>query len=702
MTPATAVAEEPPRTADAAPPPAAGGPRAGLGVGTTVLALLAWIALVATVHVSQGTAAVHSGDLWSWLLGRADPQASAVIEASRLPRLAAGLVVGAALGTAGTVMQSFSRNLLASPDTLAVNQGAYLALTVAAVLGLAGTVAGQLATALVGGLLGAVLVLALAGAAYGTVRLILAGITVGLVCTSATTALIITHPYESRGLFAWSAGSLGQSTTSGLVGLTPVVVVAVLGVLVLGRRLDLLRLGDDEAASLGVPVRRTQRQLLVLSVGLAAVAVTLAGPIGYVGLVAPTLVRLLSRVVPGLHRHRLLVPVAALAGVALLLTADVAVRAVVGAQAAVQVPTGVATSLLGGGFLVVLAVRLRAQGFGSATSDLDVRGTGARRFLAVVAVAAVVLVLCVVLAALLGDRVLLPGDLGVWASGNAGPIVSGVMDTRLPRVLAALLAGAALAAAGTLVQGVTRNPLADTGVIGITGGGAVLGVLVVTFAPDAGFWTLAGAAVLGAVLAGAVVFGFAARTGFATDRLLLIGLGLGIATDAVTTTVIVATDPFGQAKALTWLSGSTYGRVYGHLVPLLLGCLVLVPLASLWARRLDLLSVDEDTPVLLGIDVPRVRFGLLAVAVLLTGLSVAAIGPIAFVGLVAPHAARSLVGRRHTRVVPVAALLGATVVVLSDLVGRSVLAPVQLPASLLTAAIGAPYFLWLMYRTGIR
>lgn len=298
---------------------------------------------------------------------------------------------------------------------------------------------------------------------------------------------------------------------------------------------------------------------------------------------------------------------------------------------------------------MVLAVRLRATGFGGSLDGLEVTGTGTRRFALVLAVALLALLLAVLAGVLVGDRVLLPGDLGVWASGNAGPIVSGVMSTRVPRVVAALLAGAALAVAGAVVQGVTRNPLADTGIIGITGGASLLGVLVVTFLPAADFWALAWASALGAVVAGCVVFGLSARSGFATDRLLLIGVGLGVCTEASTTAVLVGTDSYNQARALTWLSGSTYGRVYEHLVPLALGCLVLVPLVSAAARSLDLLSVDEDSPVLLGMPVPRVRFSLLLGAVLLAGLAVAAIGPIAFVGLVGPHAARALVGRRHPR-----------------------------------------------------
>jgi iron complex transport system permease protein len=676
------------------------GPVARLRIATLVVVLLVYVAVVAAVHIAQGTADLGVGDVVRWVFDRVagtpDPAVEAVITSSRLPRVVAGVVVGVALGVCGAVMQSFSRNLLASPDTMAVNPAAFLALTASAAFGVRPAIFGDLGIAFIGGLAGALLVLVMAGTDYGTVRLVLAGITLGLVFGALSTTLIILFPMEVNGLYAWSAGSLSQNGFGATRQLGPVILVALALVAMLTRRLDLMMLGDDEAASLGVPVRRTQLQLLLLSVLLAAAAVTMAGPIGYVGLVAPTLVRLLASRVPGLHRHAVLLPVAGLAGVALLLTADVVLRALVGAQRSIQVPTGVTTSLIGGLVLLLLAVRLRASRLGGGNDTLDVHSVGWRSFPVGLALCLVGLGVSVVVALLVGDRMLLVGDLGVWLSGNAGPIVSGVMSTRFPRVVAALLAGLALAVAGSVIQGVTRNPLADAGIIGISGGAAMCGVLVVTFLPAAGFWFLSASAGFGALLAAAVVFGLTVRGGFATDRLILVGVGFAICSEAVVTMVIVATDPFNQTKALTWLSGSTYGRTFDHLVPLGVGCLVLVPLVLAASRQLDLLSVDNDLPVVLGLPVPQARFLLLVSAVLLTGAAVAAIGPVVFVGLVAPHAARSLVGRRHARVIPVAALLGATVVVWGDLLGRTVIAPMQLPASLLTAVIGAPYFFYLL------
>ena len=168
---------------------------------------------------------------------------------------------------------------------------------------------------------------------------------------------------------------------------------------------------------------------------------------------------------------------------------------------------------------------------------------------------------------------------------------------------------------------------------------------------------------------------------------------------AAITLLIVLTDPWNEAKALTWLSGSTYGRSMDHLIPMAVALLLTVPIIGSLHRTQDLLALDEDTPKLLGIAVRRSRLILLVCAVVLTGSSVAGIGVIGFVGLVAPHAARALVGSRHKLAIPTAMLLGALLVCVGDMIGRTMIAPAQLPAGLLAALLGAPYFVYLLFRS---
>ena len=602
---------------------------------------------------------------------------------------------------AGAALQSVARNALASPDTLAVNSGAHLAVTIVVAFGLTVPVLVSGGLAFIGGLLAAGLVLVAAGGGAGPTRLVLAGSAIAIALASVTTILILLKPYETRGLFAWGSGSLAQIGLGPVQQMAPVLAVGVCTLMLLARRLDLLGLGDDAAAALGVDVRRTRVLTVVVAVLLTAVAVTVAGPIGFVGLCAPAVVRLLAPVVPGLLRHRVLLPMSALSGVVIVLAAEVIIRALVGAQRAVEVPTGVVTSLLGAVFLIVLAARYRDSGpTRQAPAARSARLRSRSGFLVVLALAVVAVIAVTVAALLIGDKMLLLGDVTNWVTGKSGPGVSFVLETRAPRVVAALAAGAALALAGATLQAVCRNPLAEPAVIGVAQGAGVGIVLLITTVPLAGAWAVAGAGLAGAVIAMLLVLGVTlARGGLNTDRLLLVGVGVAAGSFAAITLVIVLTDPFNQTKALTWLAGSTYGVTFEHLTPLLAALALAAPVLILERRQLDLLVLDDDTPRVLGVPLVPTRLVLLGTAAALTAAGVTAVGVISFVGLVAPHVARVLVGGRHSRMLPVAALIGAVLVSLGDTLGRTLLAPAQLPAGLLTAVIGAPYFVWLLWRS---
>ncbi|MGW6546275.1 iron ABC transporter permease [Streptomyces massasporeus] len=685
-----AVTEAPPVTR----PPAAAS-RTGAAAVTAALVLL--VAALAVVDITQGTAAVGPGQVLKALTGQADPGDASVVIASRLPRMTAGILVGVVLGIAGAVLQAVSRNVLASPDTLAVNAGSYLALGLVGATGVSLPLLASSGVAFAGGLVAAAVVLALSGLGTGTVRLVLAGTALALGLNSVTEGLLLLFPQQTEGLYQWNQGSIGQNGFDGILQMLPVALAGLVGLLLVARRVDALALGDDAARGLGVPVRATRVTVVVLAALLSAAAVTLAGPIGFVGLCAPALVRPLARRFRGFVRARAVLPVAGLAGAGLVLGSDVLLRAIVPADTAVAVPTGVVTSLVGAVFLVVTALRLRDTGGADAPDRLRIPS---RRAFVVTVAALVAAVVGVALAGvLLGDSKLLLGDVANWVQGRAGQTVTFVLDTRVPRVLAALCAGGALALAGTLVQAVTRNPLAEPGVLGVSGGAALGAVLLVTTVPAAGSWGVAGAAFGGAALASAAVFGLSARGGYRQNRLVLVGIGMAAGSTALISLLIVLTDPFNAVKALTWLSGSTYGRTMPDVLPVAL--VLALGLAVAVARRteLDLVSLDEDTPRLLGLGLPRARLGFLVVGVLLAATAVASAGTIGFVGLVAPHAARALAGRRHVRVVPVAVLLGAALVGTADLLGRTVIAPAQLGAGLMTAVIGTPYFLHLLVRS---
>ncbi|ODU05589.1 MAG: ABC transporter permease [Pseudonocardia sp. SCN 72-86] len=682
-------------------PPA--GPRSRAAGGVAVLvALLAAVVVVGAWHLTQGTSGVGPADLWRAMTGARESvggvPVSDVLTGSRLPRLAAGIGVGVALGVAGALLQSVTRNVLAAPDTLAVTAGAYFALTAVAAFGLAVPLWASGAVAFAGGLLAAAVVLGLAGRAAGTAttRLVLAGSAIALALDAATAMLLILFEENTTGLFAWGSGSLAQLNIDASLRAAPVVAAVLCVALLLSRRLDVLGLGDDAASSLGVPIRSTRVTAVVCAVLLTAVSVTLAGPIAFVGLGAPVLARMVAGRVRALHRHVLLVPASGLLGALLVLLADAVVRAILGAEGAASIPTGVPTALLGGVLIVVLAMRLRDAGT-AGMQHTRVALRSRRRFVVVLVVVAVLLAAAALTGMLAGSLWLRTGDIALWLQGLAPDLVGRALDERAPRVGAAVLAGAALGLAGCVVQGTVRNPLAEPGILGITAGAGLGAVVVVTSGLPGGLLVVL------AVAAGLTTFALIAllawRGGLLPDRFVLVGIGCGYGLSAVSTFLLLRSDPWQTPRILTWLSGTTYGRTVSDVVPVAVVLVVAAPLLLGMRRRLDLLAVDEDMPRILGIRLECTRFAVLAVAAVLAAVSVVAVGVVGFVGLVAPHLARGLTGARHGRVIPVSMLLGGLLVCVADTLGRTLIAPAQLPAGLMIALVGAPYFVWLLRRS---
>ena len=683
-------------------------PGVGLGRGASGAAVLAVLLVLVVVaglwHITQGTSGVGFWDLLRYLSGaRADVggvPVTDVLTGSRLPRVFAGIAVGVALGAGGALLQSVTRNALAAPDTLAVTAGSYFALCAVAAFGLAVPVWASGAVAFGGGLLAAGLVLGLVGTAsgLGSTRLILAGSAVAMALDAATATLLILFKESTTGLYAWGSGSLAQLNLDAAARAAPVIVVVLIAALLLSRRLDVLGLGDDAATSLGVPVRTTRLLAVLCAVLLTSISVTLAGPIAFIGLAAPVAVRLVAGRIGVLGRHGFLIPACGLAGALLVILADAVLRAVLGAQAAASIPTGIPTSLLGAVVIVVLALRMRDGGAAREAPRAYVRTRSRRRFRTVLVAAAVLLVLVVVAGLLAGSLWLRTGDIALWLQGTAPDLVARALDDRAPRVAAAVVAGAALALAGSVVQGTVRNPLAEPGVLGITAG-AGLGAVIVVISGSGGRATLIGTAVALGLGTFAVIAMLAWRGGLLPDRFLLIGIGCGFALSDVSTFLLLRADPWDTPRIMTWLSGTTYGRSFADVLPVALVLLIAVPLVLSLRRELDLLSIDEDTPKIFGVRREGARLTLLTIAAVVAAVSVIAVGVVGFVGLVAPHIARGLVGVRHGRLIPVAMLIGGLLVGLADILGRTLIAPSQIPAGLMMALVGAPYFVWLLRRS---
>ncbi|MEV5788230.1 iron ABC transporter permease [Streptomyces sp. NPDC052192] len=696
-----------------APPgsPAGGGaaPRAERGGGPAGAAVLGLLLLVTTLvglwHLTQGTSGVGVADLLRHLAGEREkaggPPVAEIISGSRVPRLLAGVAVGFALGCAGTLLQSVTHNALASPDTLAVTAGSYFTLTLIAAFGLAVPLWASGAVAFAGGLVAAALVLLLAGRAAGTAgtRLILAGSAMAMALDAASGMLLILFDQNTTGLFAWGSGSLAQLNIDASMRALPLVAVVSCVALALSRRLDVMNLGDDAASTLGVPIRTTRVTAVLCAVLLTSTAVTLAGPISFVGLGAPVLARLIAARVGALRRHLYLVPAAGLLGALLILLADATLRAVQGADGAASIPTGVPTGLLGSVVIVVLALRLRDTGRLQHPPHAEVAARSRRAFLLVVFGTLVLLAGAILVATLAGSLWLRTGDIALWVRGAAPDLIGQALDDRVPRVAAAVLAGAALGLAGCVVQGAVRNPLAEPGILGITAGAGLGAAGVVTSDLSGGRTVLIAVAVLAGLATFTVIALLAWRGGFLPDRFVLIGIGCGYGLSSITTFLLLRADPYNTPRIFTWLSGTTYGRTLPDVLPVAVALTIALPVLLAMRSRLDLLAVDEDSPRIVGVNVERTRLGALAIAAVLAALSVVAVGVVGFVGLVAPHLARSLVGARHGRSIPVAMLLGALLVCVADALGRTVVAPAQVPAGLMIALVGGPYFIWVLRKS---
>ncbi|MGD1904048.1 MAG: FecCD family ABC transporter permease [Geitlerinemataceae cyanobacterium] len=293
----------------------------------------------------------------------------------------------------------------------------------------------------------------------------------------------------------------------------------------------------------------------------------------------------------------------------------------------------------------------------------------------------------------------LPDTIATLFNRPANPDYAFVIGMlRIPRALAALLVGMGLAVSGTICQAIARNPLAAPGIIGINSGASLVAVIFIVVFPAAPASGLPLAAFLGSLTVALAIYLLAWDGGSSPVRLILIGISLTSLTGAVTSLLTTFGNIGDVSRALVWLIGSVYGRSWAQVGALLPWLAVFLPVSLVLARDLDALNLGDELAQGLGSRLELKRSVLTLCAVALAGASVATAGTIGFVGLMAPHLARQLVGPSHAGLLPVAGLVGACVVGLADLVGRIAFAPIELPCGAITAAVGAPYFLWLLYR----
>ncbi|ASA21192.1 FecCD family ABC transporter permease [Paenibacillus donghaensis] len=273
-----------------------------------------------------------------------------------------------------------------------------------------------------------------------------------------------------------------------------------------------------------------------------------------------------------------------------------------------------------------------------------------------------------------------------------------VMQLRLPRVLAALLVGAALAVAGTLLQGVIRNPLASPDLLGVSGGASVAVVAFMMLVTGSSVHWVPVIAIGGACITALINYTLAWKHGVSPYRLVLIGLGISTATGALTMFLLISGPAYLAAQVLNWMTGSVYGTNWTYIQALWPWMVGIIPLSMFYARELNIQALGEGTAIGLGSRLQISRAVVLFFSVALAGAAVGVAGTLSFIGLLAPHIGRRIAGHSYTLLIPVSACLGAIILLLADLAGRMLFQPLDIPAGVFTAGVGAPFFMFLLFR----
>ncbi|OOF31147.1 Fe(3+)-hydroxamate ABC transporter permease FhuB [Salinivibrio proteolyticus] len=640
------------------------------------LALLAALLSLATTQLGQWN--VNASMLWQSLWSLDDSASIGVVmHLTWWPRLVTALLAGACLGLAGTLMQQVLRNPLASPSTLGVANGASLALMLATLYAPWLLTWSSAMVAMSGGVLTMLVVFALAWRrGLSPTVVVIAGLILNLYCGALSTVLLLMNQEALHGMMVWGAGSMVQTDWHSVQALLPRIGLAVVLILALLKPLNVLSLSDEGAKSLGVSLAKIRVIALGLSVLLTAWVVSLIGVIGFVGLAAPAIARLC-----GARKLITRLGLAMILGALMLAATDLAVQLLPGRRA-MMVPTGAATAALGAPLLLWLLPRVS---LGNRQRQQMHAGTSAPRQDWPLGRTLMLLVLGVVIFATVSRQsegwqwLALSGD---WS----------LLEWRLPRLLAAALAGGVLAVAGAVLQRLSANPMASPEVMGISAGTA-LGLIVTIFAGmGASMLSLYVGGLIGAGATLALIVLLNRKTGFQPEKVLLTGVAIAALMQAVQSFLMAGGDPRAY-QVLAWISGSTYYVTDSTVTTLALVAAVLVALGLMCQRWLDILPLGGETAQSLGVKVGRARMLLLALVAVMTVSATLVVGPLSFVGLMAPHIARSWGAKNARAHMITAGLIGMGLMLFADWLGRQWLYPQEMPAGIIASLIGGLYLM---------
>ncbi|MDV6252153.1 Fe(3+)-hydroxamate ABC transporter permease FhuB [Vibrio sp. EA2] len=600
---------------------------------------------------------------------------------SQLPRLCITLLVGAMLGLTGSLMQQLTQNNLTSPLTLGTSSGAWLALVVVNIWFVDWVADYSALAAMAGALIAFALIVSIAGVRNMTgLPLVVSGMVINILLGSIATAIIILNAQFAQNIFMWGAGDLSQYSWDWFEWLLPRSAVALVIILIAPRILTLLKLGQEGAAARGLAVLPAFGVLMVMGIWLVSASITAVGIISFIGLLTPNIARAMGVRTP---RDELISSL--LLGATLLVVTD-SLAITLSLWLEETIPSGVAAAAIGAPALIWFTRRKL-----TATDQLNLSMSQGKTQLSTVTVAGIIvlslagmLVYSLITHGANGIEIALPGEFQ-W-------------QLRWPRMITALAVGIALAVAGIILQRIVYNPLASPDILGVSAGatfaiiitGVISGSLLASFS-----W---GVAFLGSLLVLLLLLIIGKRSQFNPSNFILSGIALSALLEAFVQFAL-AQGSGDSYKILLWLTGSIYRVTSQTAVMLTIAVLILFASVFAISRWLTLVSIGRAFSNARGLNPSVANTIMLTIVALLCAFSTATVGPVSFVGLVAPHMAMMLGARKVKEQLLVGSLIGATLMLWADWLGQIAIYPSQVAAGTLVAIIGSTYFLFLMLKS---